>query len=813
MQFNYSALDSYEFELLSRDVAEKLMDIKLSCYTEGRDGGIDASDFYFCGSHACPSVVVQAKHWAQRVRYPKLESTLLALIKQLDSRGNLPSRCLILTVASGVTREFQQRLFSKAISLGVQDFKLLDSVKLDQLLSDESNSDILRKHFKLWVAGANVLQNLYNRSFFVGCDLYLANIDERKSLFVQTALFNRAVNILESNSCLIITGDPGTGKTTLTQMLALQMSADGYCVLYSSYYELEGVISASSSDPNLPELIVLDDFLGQNFLDVDSKLLRQISSLLFMVKKSEKRKIILNSRISILNEAGRKDDSFHRLIRKLDDEFVLIDTSSMALLDKARILLSNLRFENVPQPYIEALSKKADKDKAGCVKICEHANFNPRVIEYCSRPEFIEQCDLNNYYSAIVSRLNSPIDIWKNEFEERLGEEERVLAYQLFSFGKESVSLSHLKTAFNSRIKISSGIDCSIDCFDRAVKRLKSAVVKTVIIADELHVAMVNPSVNDYCAAFLADNAPESASIVETAIYADQLETIFKINTDRSVIDALKNRAIDGEVLTLKVDCPGSWLHLCPEHYICFALRQIIGSLIDSDFEWIGSLLSEMLDSENAKAWESVSLLLVGSGRGAFFNSPYYAELLCSFLRLSHLAIGTSYLSAYDLLEDLERAKKILNISDKVSERLSFALKAEADRWLKEYVIDSVESFGNGRDWESEYQPSMYDCYIEDWETFVKKKIYDVLLKYLNPYSMLCGFCDELGEFLTEDISLDRVEEVIEDYASEYVWDLRLEYEDDREDHNDGPVDDCRYEIAKYQNDTRAVERLFIESC
>lgn len=785
MQFNYSALDSYEFELLSRDVAEKLMHIKLSCYTEGRDGGIDASDFYFCGSHACPSVVVQAKHWTQHVRYSRLESTLLALIKQLDSRGNLPSRCLILTVASGVTREFQQRLFSKAKALGVQDFKLLDSVKLDQLLSDESNSDILRNHFKLWIAGANVLQNLYNR----------------------------AVNILESNPCLIITGDPGTGKTTLTQMLALQMSAAGYRVLYSSCYELEGVISASSPDSNLPELIILDDFLGQNFLDVDSKLLRLISSLLYMVKKSDKRKIILNSRISILNEAGRKDDSFHRLIRKLDDQLVLIDTSSMALLDKARILLSNLRFENVPQPYIEALSKKVDKDKAGCVKICEHANYNPRVIEYCSRPEFIEQCDLNNYCSEIVSRLNNPIDIWKNEFEERLGEEERVLAFQLFSFGKKSVGLSHLKTAFNSRIKLSYGIDCSIDCFDRAIKRLESAVIKTVVIDGERHVTKITPSVNDYCATFLAENALESTAIVESAIYVDQLETIFKVNTDRSVIDTFKNRAIKGEVLTLKVDCPGSWLGLCPEHYVCSVLRQIIGLLTDSDFEWIGSLLGEILDSENTKAWESVSLLLVGSGRGAFYNSPYYAELLCSFLSLSHLAIGTSYLTAYDLLEDLERAKKILNVSDKVSGRLSFALKAEANRWLKEYVIDSVESFGNGRDWESEYQPSMFDCYIEDWETFVKKKIHDVMLKHLNPYSLLCGFSDDLGEFLTEDISLEQVEEVVKDCVSEYVWDLNLEYKDDGEDCDVDTADDYRYEMAQYQNDMRAVEKLFNESC
>lgn len=84
MQFNYSALDSYEFELLSRDVAQRLTGIKLSCYTEGMDGGIDASDYYF-GPNVRSSVVVQAKRWIQRASYSKLESTMAALIDQLNS--------------------------------------------------------------------------------------------------------------------------------------------------------------------------------------------------------------------------------------------------------------------------------------------------------------------------------------------------------------------------------------------------------------------------------------------------------------------------------------------------------------------------------------------------------------------------------------------------------------------------------------------------------------------------------------------------------------------------------------------------------
>ena len=46
MGFNLDPLDGFEFEKLARDVTEKIVGVDLSCYTEGADGGVDASDYY-----------------------------------------------------------------------------------------------------------------------------------------------------------------------------------------------------------------------------------------------------------------------------------------------------------------------------------------------------------------------------------------------------------------------------------------------------------------------------------------------------------------------------------------------------------------------------------------------------------------------------------------------------------------------------------------------------------------------------------------------------------------------------------------------
>lgn len=82
MGFNYNALDSFEFETLARDVTEIVTGVKLSCYTAGADGGVDASDFYY---QKCQQsrVVMQAKHWLRRVTHKQWEDLVGSLVKQL----------------------------------------------------------------------------------------------------------------------------------------------------------------------------------------------------------------------------------------------------------------------------------------------------------------------------------------------------------------------------------------------------------------------------------------------------------------------------------------------------------------------------------------------------------------------------------------------------------------------------------------------------------------------------------------------------------------------------------------------------------
>lgn len=540
MGYNYSELSDFEFEKLACDIVSKITGVELSCYAPGRDGGVDASD-YRCDDWARPSVIVQAKRWNTSTAGSKLAPAMRKLASQLLESGRIP-KTLVLVIACPLSEKKQQVALSVLRKVGADECWLLDGTKLDQFLDDARNACILRRHFKLWIAGTGILQEIFCRDVFVDCEMLLADAQSQTRHYVQTSLYDEAIENLESGAALIVVGGPGTGKTVLTKMLALHAAADGYRILFSTSNDCAGLKRSLSPDDDAKELIILDDFLGQRYLDLESRQLKEIVSLVLYIERSANRRIILNSRISILNEARRRDQFFDRLFDDFGSKVLLINTEEISLEDRARILLANLQRFNMPDGYISALCQRREYGQIGCQIICQHRNYNPRIIEYCASPTYYEQYTCEEFFGAVCKTLENPEMIWANEFEERLEKRDRLLLFQLHSLTDLSVPLSVLCTAFEARIALESDIDTSVDVFGACIKRLEKGMIRTVLVHGEKHVSVINPSVNDYLSSCLKTNSNEARRIVRAAEYSDQLERIASINKSPMVIAELEKR-------------------------------------------------------------------------------------------------------------------------------------------------------------------------------------------------------------------------------------------------------------------------------
>lgn len=718
MGFNYNALDSFEFETLARDVAEKITGVKLSCYTAGADGGVDASDFYY---QKCQQiqVVMQAKHWSRHVSPKQWEDLVSGLVVQLKKLNKFPSDILIIVTSAGLTENVQHRMIDTAESLGVSRCIVIDRIKLDDFLNREESKPILKHHFKLWIAGTNVLSLMLNRSLDVDTEVFLNQIYEHEGLYTQTSVFDKAIESLRQNSTLLIVGDPGTGKSVLTQMIALQLIKAGFKIIYSSCNNLDRIKNAIEDNCE-KTLFILDDFLGQRCLDIDSSRMKELVTLLRYTSKLKNCYTVLNSRMSILNEAKRIDDPFKKFIDSMRAGIVVIDTTEMSLLDKARIMLANLSFEKVPIEYVDSLRERSQSffsRRMKCIDICKHGNFNPRIIEFCCREDFWKNIAPSKFPDAIKDKLDHPNDVWQNEFEERLEKPERILAYQLFSLGDNSVPLSSLRIAYEQRLSFEPQADYSVNTFDKALKRLQETVIKTVYIENEPYVSMANPSVNDYCAWFLTNNNLEATAMARSITHVEQLERISSVNHCPEVISILRNAFISG----LIYDLPFADNKLKPCEVSGFkTIFNCEEALSESDFDWVASFIRNALKSPTQKEWELAASYLFGkSHKWGILKSRQIMELLRIRPLLRNLLAGTSYDDAPDLYEALTRS-----INKSSADNLSSIkqlISSRSEEWLCDYAVEYLDDWCHFNYFNDLHKrispcndPEEWDCQVRD---------------------------------------------------------------------------------------------------
>ena len=132
-----------------------------------------------------------------------------------------------------------------------------------------------------------------------------------------------------------------------------------------------------------------------------------------------------------------------------------------------------------------------------------------------------------------------------------MGKAERILAYQLFSLGDANVAIDALRIAYEARMALEVQSDSSVNMFDRALKRLQDTIIKTVFIDNKPYVSMANPSVNDYCAWFLANNNLEASFMAKSLVYVDQLERIAGANQCAEVISVVRDAFVSNRLYGL----------------------------------------------------------------------------------------------------------------------------------------------------------------------------------------------------------------------------------------------------------------------
>ena len=533
--FNLNNLSSYDFELLCRDIMKKKLglDTELFTFKAGKDGGIDICSLEIDS----PKVMIQAKHYIGS----KFSDLKKVMNNEKEKVQKINPKNYYLITSLSLTKKNKEKIIDIIGENFMQDISYIISYEdINSFLDDPQNIDILKKHYKLWIFSTNVFKLIQSRDILFDEEMFMSEIEEESQKFVKTDFYEEILKILNKENIVIITGNPGTGKTTLSKMLVLNYIAEGYKIKISNTNDILKIKQSLSANKEEKQLILLDDFLGQHYLELNNKKLKDVYLTIKYIKEKYKNiKIILNSRITILNEA-KEEYIFDKFITEEENKIILVNTNEISYMDKAQILYNHLSFSKMGNDFFEEI--KRDKNY---FEIIEHKNYNPRIIEYMTTNNRFKEP--KKYIKEFLKNLENPSQIWKNQFE-KMKEEDRIFLFTLYSLTNYGIEESVLKDVVNKRLTTRNK-DTTVNFFEKSLKKLTDSLITIKLNDNRTLISVLNPSVNDFLKNELKNNLNESSDIIENSIYIEQ---VLKILTFEEVKNASKIKELIEKILISK---------------------------------------------------------------------------------------------------------------------------------------------------------------------------------------------------------------------------------------------------------------------
>ncbi|MFE7062950.1 restriction endonuclease [Sutcliffiella sp. NPDC057660] len=533
--YDFTNLSDVEFEKLSADILSRKLGVKLRYFSPGRDGGIDLTD-----DVAHKNIVVQVKHYAKS----SFNSLLTSLKKEVDKVNELKPTQYYVCVSQQLTATNINEIYELFKGYMKDTFNIITRDILVEFLEEESNQDILRKNFKLWLLADKLLKDIFNNKVFIDSEVLLEDIDEDFKYFVQTKVFNEALEILKKSRLLMVQGSPGVGKSINSKMLAAAFVKEDYIIRYTTDGQVSNIKSVISQNPDVKEVILLDDCLGQHYFSLKEGQDLELISLIKYIKQYENKVLILNTRVTIFNEAKRSRLQFRRYLDKGKLPIKTIDIDGISLEEKAEIFYNHLSKNRIPKVYFDELRK--DKKYR---KIIEHRNYNPRIIEFVTEEYRYSNVSPSDYYNYIINHLNNPMDVWADEFEQKLEEIDRIFMYTLFSLTDTYTDINALEDCFIYRLSHEGRAQSTVNLFDEVKSRLTKSLIRIMDVNGSRKIGVLNPSINDYMNSYLHLNKIGLNAIKESILYIEQLEKVFEKEEAEEI---LISKLISGEFIKLK---------------------------------------------------------------------------------------------------------------------------------------------------------------------------------------------------------------------------------------------------------------------
>ncbi|HGX1667584.1 TPA: hypothetical protein ACNSLX_002879, partial [Listeria innocua] len=133
-----------------------------------------------------------------------------------------------------------------------------------------------------------------------------------------------------------------------------------------------------------------------------------------------------------------------------------------------------------------------------------------------------------DYYPYVIKSLNTPDNLWKDEFDYKLNSVDRIFMYILYSLTETIISIKVLKECFEERLLLEPTLDTTVNNFDSVVSRLNNSMIILFDVHGEQNVGVSNPSVNDFLKPRFENNNNEQHKIRNSLVYFEQLQRCYK---------------------------------------------------------------------------------------------------------------------------------------------------------------------------------------------------------------------------------------------------------------------------------------------